>query len=126
MKLRKILVVEDEDVLRDLLVEELRDGGYEVVAVDSLSDAIAEATSQPVDLVLLDLALPDGSGIGSLDMFKSAHPDIPVMVLTGLPADPRLEEAARTRGAVEFLSKMKPFENVIMRIDRYFRDRAAK
>jgi hypothetical protein len=48
------------------------------------------------------------------------------MVLTGLPADPRLEEAARTRGAVEFLSKMKPFENVIMSIDRYFRDRAAK
>jgi DNA-binding response OmpR family regulator len=124
MMLRRILVVEDEDVLRELLTEELRDHGYEIVAVDSLSDAIAAATSQPIHLALLDLSLPDGEGIGSLEMFASAHPDIPIMVLTGLPTDPKLQEAAMTRGAVEFLSKMKPFENVIMRIDRFFRDRA--
>ncbi len=71
----KILVVEDEEAMRMLIKEELEDEGYEVEAVSSGKEALNYLTSNEVDLVTLDIEMPDMSGLevaGSVRDMKKA------------------------------------------------------
>ena len=77
----KLLLVEDEDVLRRLIAEFLRGEGYEVVeAADGCQGAALYAGQSPFDLVLLDLNLPLLSGVEVCRRIKALRPQQPVLI----------------------------------------------
>ena len=82
MSATKILVVDDEPNIRDLLTASLKFAGYEVAAAANGNDAINRALDWTPDLILLDVMLPDISGFGVTKKLRSAGSEIPVLFLT--------------------------------------------
>jgi DNA-binding NtrC family response regulator len=104
----KILVVDDDEGVRELLVTVLRHDNYEVSEAES-GAALNQAFTKPQpDVVLLDVKLPDADGLDLLPHIKRRWPETEVIVLTGHGTIAMAVEAGK-RGAYNFLSK--PFEN---------------
>jgi len=101
----KILVVDDEVRIRELLRKSLDMAGYEVVTVPTAEQSLEFIFQEPLDLILLDIRLASGeSGISILKKIREFQKEIPVVVYSGV-LTPELEIEARTAGANEVLSK---------------------
>lgn len=103
----RILVVEDDNVLRNVLSRSLSEAGHRVDAADRLSVAEQLWQYQPFDAILLDLNLPDGNALDGLRRARGRGDRTPVLVLT---ARNRTDErvAGLDAGADDYLGK--PFE----------------
>jgi PAS domain S-box-containing protein len=102
-----VLLVEDNPADARLMTETLKDAGadmFRVTRVTRLAEAIASAVAAPPDVVLLDLSLPDSSGIATVRSLRSAAPDVAVVVLTGLQ-DERVGLEAVREGVQDYLVK---------------------
>ncbi|MHC4294530.1 MAG: response regulator, partial [Planctomycetota bacterium] len=93
----RVLVVDDEPELRELLIDALDDGDLEISAVGSGREAIELAQAGEVDFVVTDLYLGDCSGLDVLDKFRSAAGDVPAVLITGYGDPESLSEASRRR-----------------------------
>jgi DNA-binding NtrC family response regulator len=104
MKLSKILVVDDEHLIRWSLEQNLKKQGYDIITAASGEDALRLVREQQPDLVLLDIQLPGISGIEVLEKIKEFDEDIIVVMLT---AHGGLETAvtAMRLGAHDYVSK---------------------
>ena len=104
----KILVVDDHALVREGLrhvLQELDEAGVDVIDAGSGRTAFALADLHPdLDLVLLDLHMPDMGGIEALDELGRRHPDIPVVVLSGAENIENMR-AAFEHGAAGFIQK---------------------
>jgi len=110
----RVLVVDDEAGNRDLLARRLQREGYGVITADGGRDALTRVTQETVDVVLLDVMMPDLDGLAVLESLKAdpSTRDIPVIMISALDD---LSSIARCieAGAVDYLPK--PFEPVILR-----------
>tara|TARA_B100000945_G_scaffold298105_1_gene277691 strand:- start:2571 stop:3245 length:675 start_codon:yes stop_codon:yes gene_type:complete len=77
----KILIVEDEDTVRELLSEGLRSEGYEVLEADNGLDGLQMAKDLQLDLILLDLMLPEMDGLSVCRVLRRTS-DVPIIMLT--------------------------------------------
>jgi PAS domain S-box-containing protein len=115
----KTLLIEDNagDVflIREMLEEV---GGYALTAADLLAAGLLLLREHRFDVVLLDLGLPDSSGIESLRTIQNDHPELPVIVLTGL-ADEDLAGQAIGQGAQDYLIKGRIDGDLLTRAIRY-------
>ena len=111
--MKRILVVDDEQSMRELLAIMLRKEGYEVLTADSRAQAAAAFARGPVDLVVTDVRLPDGDGIEVLRHVKAASPDTVVIVMTAFGTT-ETAVAARKLGAEAYV--LKPFDVDELRI----------
>jgi len=102
-----ILIVDDETSLVNSLGFALRAEGYAVTSASTGEAGLAAAQASAPSLVLLDLRLPDGSGLDFLDRFRSALPDTPVVMISA-HGDTRAAVQAVKRGAFDYLTK--PFD----------------
>jgi DNA-binding NtrC family response regulator len=102
--LARILVVEDEKLLRDLLERQLTRRGYEVVPCGSGEEALARAQEAEPDLALLDLALPGMSGMDTFKKLRELRPAIEAIMLTGHGSLETAIEAMKA-GAFHYFSK---------------------
>ena len=104
MKRNKILVVDDEHLIRWSLEQNLKKQGYEVITAGNGEDALRLAREEQPDLVLLDIQLPGISGIEVLERIKEYEEDIIVIMVT---AHGGLETAvnAMRLGAYDYISK---------------------
>lgn len=100
----KILLIEDDTGTRFGFVKYLSRSGFEIAEAENLAEAEQIFSLQQFDAVILDVNLPDGSGIGFIDTVRSASPDTPIIVMTGAGDIPLAVEAMR-RGADTFLTK---------------------
>ena len=100
-----ILVVEDDDAVREVTVAVLEDAGYSVHAVADGPRALAAVTTEPPALVLLDLSLPILDGWQVLEQLRAAAAAPPVVVLTG---HSNLTDRALAAGAAAAV--LKPFD----------------
>ncbi len=107
MSSEKILVVDDELFVRELLMEFLSTQGYEVILADSGEKAVQLINSQPVDVVLLDLKMSGMDGIETLKQIKKNVPDAIAIIMTGYPTIESSIEALR-HGACDYV--IKPFK----------------
>ena len=101
-----VLVVDDEEGVRNVVCEWLRRAGLEVVAASSGEDALTLFETRPFDLVLIDVLMPGLDGFDTVRVLKS-RPEraaIPVLFMSGFPERNRVLFAGQT-GAVDFLSK---------------------
>jgi len=111
--MKRILVVDDEQSMRELLAIMLRKEGYEVLTADSRAQAAAAFARGPVDLVVTDVRLPDGDGIEVLRHVKAASPETVVIVMTAFGTT-ETAVAARKLGAEAYV--LKPFDVDELRI----------
>ena len=107
MSAAKILVVDDDETLRMLLMRQLASAGYEVCAAADAIAAVSTAVRERPDAVLLDLSLPGGNGGVVLDRLRSlpATAMAAVVVITGSVVDPLTEDALRAHGVAAILTK---------------------
>lgn len=104
VSLIQVLLVEDDLVLQQVLLRWLQALGYSVTLARSIAESHEKLTTGPYDLVLLDLSLPDGSGIAVLEL-SSMLPEPPlVIVITADSSVSTVIEALR-RGAFDYLTK---------------------
>ncbi|HVE12740.1 MAG TPA: response regulator, partial [Elusimicrobiota bacterium] len=105
----KVLLIEDDPedamIIRDLLQHgEGPEAAFEVEAADSLEAGLAALDRAHFDVALVDLMLPDSSGIETFQRLHERHPDLPAVILSGL-RDERLALAAVADGAQDYLLK---------------------
>jgi DNA-binding NtrC family response regulator len=105
----KVLVVDDERLLRWSIVETLNEQGYDARSVGDAASAIQELDPnwEGADVVLLDVYLPDSDNLGVLAAIRRLAPETPIIVMTAY-GSPALVERARRLGAFTVLDK--PFE----------------
>ncbi len=113
-KPQAILVVDDDDALRKLLIDYLTGHGLSVSGVGTATEAVKAVSSNAYSLVLLDLSLPDGDGIDLARKWRTEQ-QISIICLTG-----RLEEADRVMGlelgADDYITKPFSLREVLARI----------
>ena len=116
---RKILIIDDEKKLRNLLSRIIRLEGYEVVESDGCTDAVAKLKSQKFDLIVCDVKLVDGSGIELTQTIKQLYPQIEIILLTayGNIAD---GVQAIKNGAFDYLIKGDDNNKILPLIARAF------
>jgi len=103
----RILVVDDERSMRELLAIVLRREGYEVLLAENGRAAIGLLEREPVDLLISDIKMPDMSGVDVLRAAKGIDPDILGIMITAFASTDTAVEAMRL-GACDYLSK--PFD----------------
>src|SRR5918996_294500 len=99
-----ILIVEDETLLAKAISKRFRKEGYVCEVASTLASAREQVTRAAPDLILLDMRLPDGSGLDFLEQLRERDTDIPVVVMT---AYGELEDAvaALKLKALDYLKK---------------------
>jgi DNA-binding NtrC family response regulator len=100
----RVLVVDDDPQMLDMLREVVEYLGYEASAAASGEKAIAAMATVRQQLVFLDLLLPGISGLEVLNYIREHHPTVPVIVLTG-NIDHRMASEARAAGAFAVVGK---------------------
>lgn len=100
----RILIVDDDRANRQLTAEVLQKAGHTVSQAGSAHEALARCKAHRPDLVLLDLILPDRTGVDLLGELKVLWPELQVVFLTAYPEVRSAVEAMR-RGATEYLAK---------------------
>jgi CheY-like chemotaxis protein len=104
---RKIMLVEDELVVRMSLSDYLEDSGYEVLQMDTPAAALAALDDVPPDLVICDYKMPGMNGKEFLHHMRMEFPAVPVIVFTGMADDALAKELIET-GASACLFKPLP------------------
>jgi len=103
----RVLIVDDEQVVCDLLSEELTERGYLCTTVLSGQEALAKTKEERFGLVLLDVRLPGLSGMGVLRKLSEERPSFPVIMITALNDASTAVEAMKL-GAYDYI--VKPFD----------------
>jgi PAS domain S-box-containing protein len=94
---RRLMICEDDELIRSVVQDMLESKGYEVVAVGSAEDALqAWEVSDPIDLLITDLSLPGSSGVELAQTLRERTPDLPVIFATGLAEDCDMPTDERT------------------------------
>jgi two-component system chemotaxis response regulator CheY len=100
-----ILVVDDEEAVRKPVSLQLRKAGYDVLeAADGLQAMALLVAGTVVDLILLDIRMPNVNGTDLLEQFRRRFPTVPVLILTGFP-DTEFARSVLKHGAVNYLVK---------------------
>ncbi len=108
-----VLIVDDEESMRDSMSQTLGRAGYAVTAAATGRSGLTRFNKETYELVFLDLRLPDGQGLSVLRQMKEASPETPVIVITAFGSIEIAVEAIKL-GAFEFLTK--PFTPEELRV----------
>ena len=108
MSTPSILIIDDEQVMRDVLTTLLSEEGYKVFSAISGEEGIKQIKQKTIDLIVLDLMLPGQGGLATLEEIVSIAPDIVVIMISAYAS---IENAVRATkfGAFDFVTK--PFNN---------------
>jgi DNA-binding NtrC family response regulator len=113
----RLLVVEDDPALSEILCEALRDRGHMAVAARSVADGLEEVKQHEFDVALLDLMLPDGSGIDVLKRFASEDLPTQCIVLTGYATVDTAIQAMKL-GAYDYITKPARMDELEMLVQK--------
>src|SRR3990172_7102553 len=100
----KILVVDDDDTIRFLLMDTLAALGYKTCGAVNGEEALAKIKQEEIDLVITDIRMPKLSGVDLLKRIKDTVPDLPVMIITAYNYTYNKDQALQS-GADGFLAK---------------------
>jgi DNA-binding NarL/FixJ family response regulator len=119
----RIVVVDDHVFMRELMTAALgrQDGSYEVVAAVGTAGAAIEACREfAPDLLILDIHLPDQSGIDAMPAIRSVSPNTHVLLCTALPSEDCIIQALRA-GAKGFVEKTNSWDDFLTAVERVAR-----
>lgn len=112
-----VMIVDDEEGIRETLSGILEDEGYESITAYSGEEAVKKAKEVTPDVVLLDVWLPGMDGIQTLQELKGSHPAVPVIIISG-HANIEIAVKATKMGAYDLLEKPLSIEKVLLAVDR--------
>ena len=107
MKKESVLVVEDEDIMREALVDYFSGEGHQVETASDGDNALAKLNLENYDVMIIDLRLPGRDGLSVLKEVREKNPSAKVIIITAYPSFESKMEAMR-RGAIDYLQK--PFD----------------
>jgi len=110
--LEQILIVEDDSTLNSGLCQALKDAGRQIVSCESIKEAGEQLALGVVTLVILDINLPDGSGLELLKEIKCSSPNLPVILLAANDTDKDIVTGLE-QGADDYITK--PFSLAVLR-----------
>lgn len=113
-----ILVVDDEEQIRELIAIYLRKQGFEVSSEGSSVATLASLRQRIPDLIVLDIGLGDEDGLKLLVDIKKENPTVKVIMLTGMGFVEDLLQEAVQKGADGYVSKVLPLDELLMAIQR--------
>ena len=116
----RVLIVEDEQALREGLTDLLSAAGHEVVSFEHGKDAVAAGTEEAFDLVLLDLMLPDLDGVEVCRRLRRARPMLHILMLTARGSEDD-KVAGLEAGADDYLTKPFAVRELLARVKALFR-----
>jgi DNA-binding NtrC family response regulator len=103
-KSKKLLVIDDEPGLRDMIRFDFSERGYDVVTASCGEEAVTRACTEKFNLALCDIRMPGMSGMETLRKLKHLQPDMHVVMVTGYPSIESAVEMIK-HGAAEYLTK---------------------
>lgn len=112
----RVLLVEDHALVVDALTILLESGGHAVRAAGSVREAVARATEEPVDVLLLDLSLPDGDGLDVLARLRAADAVPAVAVALTGHDDAATRDRCVAAGCAAVLLKPVPARELLTRV----------
>lgn len=112
----RLLIVEDDDTFRSVLARALSRRGFDVHAASTAAEGIELAVASAPHGAVVDLRLPDGSGLALVPKLLSALPAIHVVVLTGYASVATAVEAIK-QGAVHYLAKPVEVDDIVAALD---------
>jgi DNA-binding NtrC family response regulator len=113
----RVLVVDDEKLIRWSVAERLQRDGYEVLSAETGEEALEIVAQTPPDLILLDVRLPGIDGVQTLQRALSMHPDLAVLMMSAHSTVDIAVDAMK-HGAVDFLVKPFPFQALDAAVER--------
>jgi two-component system phosphate regulon sensor histidine kinase PhoR len=116
-KKTRVLVVDDEKVVRDGCHRVLSGKGYEVATAENGQEALDLLAANPVDLILLDLKMPIMSGEEVLEVTRTDYKDIPVIIITGHGTVDTAVECMK-KGAYDFITKPFQIDEFLLTVTR--------
>jgi two-component system, OmpR family, response regulator len=114
----KILVVDDEPKIRELLCMYLTQKGFVANSAASSEEALKRVREKPVDLVVLDIGLGGEDGLQLLGNLKATDPKLRVIMLTGMGFVEDLLQEAQQKGADGYVSKVLPLDELMLTAQR--------
>lgn len=118
----KILIVDDEEVIRKLLRQKLSKEGYQCEAATNAEQTLEKLTSSPAELVILDIRMPGKSGIELLPEIKQSYPDTAVIMATAL-IETSVAVQCMKQGAQDYITKPFNLDEVVLSVDRVLEKR---
>jgi putative nucleotidyltransferase with HDIG domain len=120
---QRILIVDDEESVRDLLKQILEKEGYTCEGAEDAETASALLSEKKFDLVISDVQMPEKSGIQLLEEIKTQYPNLATMLISG-HTDKKTAESAIVKGAIDFLVKPFQKDQVLISVSNALRRRA--
>jgi two-component system response regulator (stage 0 sporulation protein F) len=117
--MKKILVADDEMAIRLLYSEELKEEGYEVYTAANGREALEIIDTVPLDLVILDIKMPEMDGIEALRQIKEKKPNLPVLLST---AYGEYKQDFATWASDDYLVKSSDLEDLKNAVKRHLKD----
>src|SRR4051794_7314963 len=115
----QVLLIEDNEADFSIIIRErLADIAIHLERTDRLSDGLNRLENGTIDLVLLDLSLPDSQGLDTFSRIHACVPDIPIVVVTSLDDDAVAAQLMRM-GAQDYLVKSRLNSDVLLRAIRH-------
>ncbi len=116
----KILIVEDEDIIRNNLINQFQQNGFATESAANGKDGLYLAKEYPVDLAVVDIGLPEISGLELIKELRASGNKIPVIVLTARDSWQDKVEGLST-GADDYMAKPFQFEELLARCNALLR-----
>ena len=117
----KVMVVDDNVLIREVTNAVLKSAGYGVVLAKDGADALMQVGRQKVDLILLDVDLPYIDGHSLLQAIRENGVDVPTIFVSGLPGD-EVEVRAFEVGAADFIRKPVKNQVLLARVAKVLRE----
>jgi DNA-binding NtrC family response regulator len=118
----RILVVDDEERMRDLLVKVLERKGYQVSVCGNGADALDFLEREPADLVVTDVRMPGLSGMEALRAIKELNPEIVVIIMTAFGSIDQAVQAVK-EGAYDYINKPFKIDEMLLTIEKALEER---
>ena len=113
-----LLFVDDDIPIRETLSLYFKKKGITVATVACGEEAIRLAEETAFNLAILDVNLGNEDGLDLLQTFRRLHPNLPVIMFTGMTDDPILLDQALAKGACAFMSKTDPLDKLFNEVQR--------
>jgi len=124
-KIGRVMVVDDEENIRDVLSSYLNSLGYDVVGAHDGEDALSKFRPGGFDLIISDLLMPSIDGLELLKKIRERDKDVIFLMITGYPSIETAVEAIK-KGAYDYITKPFHMEDVKIRIERAFEKKNLK
>ena len=116
---KKVLFIDDDAGWRELALTSLQDAGYDVLLAHDATAAMEQASGSQLGLIVLDLNLAGESGLTLMRYLKRNHPDVPILLFSGIEHDDLTIRAMLDEGADQYLRKGN-VESLIVTVGTYY------